>query len=268
MKRIIVLCLSLTMILFVSCNRSDSDEVVAINEIIVESSSVSSPATIGLQFPGFPDANPESEFYLGVIGTEFFGVFLPVEYITALKNTRNHSLSMNQNNRRYHDVLAVFDNRIFSNAGFRDRYAIRAPAGNYFQFIIEDGETKIIDNNGYLYKKIGIDPTTYHSTVINFVANIILYDLMNHQTEISINNSLLSIPRLESITGEDAFFITLGDMFFERGLNLILTSSNPENRFHLALVIDGNTYNFYRVESSWDGNYLERSEPILYFFIE
>ena len=272
MKRIVVLCLSLTMILFVSCNRPGSYEAVAIDEKMVENDSVASPPTIGLQFPGFPDRNPESEFYLGVIGAEFFGVFLPVEYITALKNTRNHSLSMHRNNRGSHDVphdvLAVFSNRIFSNLRFHDRYAIRASEGNLFQFVIEDGEQKIIDNNEYLYKKIGADPNNYHNIVRSFAASIILENLLAKQIRISTDNGRLYIPQLKDITGEDTFLINLSDMFFERGLNLLLMSTNPDNRFNVALIIDGSNYYFYRIESSWDDDYFERAEPILYFSIE
>ncbi|MCL2381471.1 MAG: hypothetical protein FWC64_07735 [Treponema sp.] len=261
MKNLIIFFHITIVALFLSCNSSSLEEASAPLPVVQR------------QVQGFPESNPE--FDLETIENRFTGVYLPIEYINSLKHTRNHSLSMHSNNDvggiRYHDVLAVFENRIFSNLRFHDRYAIRASEGNLFQFVPDGKETIIIiDNNGHLYEKIGNDPTDYHTTVSAFVANLILYDLTNRQTGISINNGVIHIPYLKDITGEDTFFVILNDTFFEKGLNMILASGNPNNLFTLALVIDGSTYYFYYVEPSsyFGGSYPERSGHILYFHVE
>jgi len=244
------------MALFLSCNRANSNETLVINGDFIEKSAIKEQTqyfpenqiaendilVIERQFLGFPDNNPD--FILENIGNEFIGVFLPVEYIVTLKNTRNHSLSMHNNNWRYHDVLAVFDNSIFSNLRFRDRYAIRASEGNLFQFRIEDGETKIIDSNGYSYIKISNDPVRYHEAVEAFVAEIILGEVSRKNIGVSLLNRTVTFPFLYPYINEDTFFIRLTDAFFERGINLLFTSVIDWNNT-IGLIIEENNFHFY-----------------------
>jgi hypothetical protein len=111
---------------------------------------------------------------LNSIDDDFIGVYLPVEYIDSLNKTKNHSLSMHLNDRsRYHDVLSVNKNIIYSDLKFHDLYAIKATEVNLFQFL-KNGEDLIIkDNNGYVYKKIGNDPFEYSDIVRTFVGKIV-----------------------------------------------------------------------------------------------
>lgn len=286
MQKIYVIFQIIITILLVSCTRATSNEALNANQefttIMQEQNQDPSESLAAKnnntsaqpvrQRQGFPTGNPE--FDLETIGSEFFGVYLPVEYIKALKNTRNHSLSMHLNlpfaDGRYHDVLSVFENRIFSNLRFHDRYAIRTSDVNYFEFVNFNGAIKIVDNNGHFYKKIGNDPANYHNTVGTFVANIIFENLINQHISISINDGVINIPYLREITGESNFFIVLNDLFFEKGLNLLLNSANPDNRFVLALVIDGNDYFFYYIEPNRDfsADYPKRSDNILHLNIE
>jgi hypothetical protein len=196
-------------------------------------------------------------FYLNSINDEFIGVYLPVEYIDSLKATKNHSLSMHSQSKpsndrsRYHDVLAVEKNIIYSNLRWHDQYAITAAEGNLFQYL-KDGEDAIIkDNNGYLYKKIGNAPTKYYSIVRTFVGKIVFEKLLEKEIGVSIVDGTITIPFLYFFTGQDTYMINLDDLFFEKGINIILYNLNDYSS-HVGMIIDGEENMFYNLSRIGD----------------
>jgi hypothetical protein len=131
------------------------------------------------------------------INDEFIGVYLPDEYIDSLKKTKNHSLSMHLNDReRYHDVLSVNKNIIYSNLKWHDQGAVYATEVKLFQFTKNGEEVIIIDNNGYTYKKIGNDPNNYYNIVRTFVGNIVFENLVNNGIGVGVINGRIIIPFL------------------------------------------------------------------------
>ena len=211
-------------------------------------------------------AAPVDEFFIADINPAFMGVYLPYNYIAALTASRNHCRSLFHEGRgAYHDILEVTEYRIFSNSRFNDGYAIEAEAGNLFQFIEDEHGKKIIDTNGYVYRKIWDSSFRKYRAVENFIAGIVLRELLIAHPEISIAGGRVTLPMLYAITGEDTFNINISTNFFERGLNLLLQSANRDNRFNLALVIDENGHHFYRMGRHPDYFMTIRSYIVLSF---
>jgi hypothetical protein len=197
------------------------------------------------------------EYYLNNIEDDFIGVYLPTEYIDSLMETKNHSISMHlNNNRKYHDVLAVFKNIIYSNSKWHDQYAIKSSEGNLYSFEKVENNV-IIDNNGNSYKKIGDDPREYYSIVRNYVANIIFNDIFEKKICVYISDKEIVIPFLYFFTGVDNYEINLDDMFYEKGSSILLY--NRQQHEMVYLVIDGTNYLFYAMKYDDEGLYKNKS---------
>jgi len=163
------------------------------------------------------------DYYLDIIEDDFIGVYLPMEYITILEETKNHSLAMHHNDdRRYHDVLIVNKNGILSNAKFHDGYAIKTIEGNLYQFNRSGNDRIIIDAKGYSYKRIGDDPSQAYDIVDIFVMEIVFESLLKQNIGVSILENEIIIPFLYFFTGEDTFSVELDDMFREEGSSILL----------------------------------------------
>ena len=250
MKEHIFLCLIFSGLLF-SCNKT-SEIKTPIKEDIVPITDIQ-PQTPGL-------TTKDRKYNIETISNDYIGVFLPEEYINSLIKTKNHSLSLHLKNKT-HDVLAVKENAIYSNLKWHDQYAIEATEGELFEFNKKEDETIIIDNNGYLYNKIGSDPNNYYRIAKTFTAEIVLSELIKQRTVKILPNGRVLIPFLYSYTDEDTFSINLDDMFFEKGLNLLLTTDDRDNHFYMGIVIDGSDYYFYRLKRD-SGDVYERSDII------
>jgi hypothetical protein len=187
------------------------------------------------------------DYYIDGIENDFIGVYLPVEYITILKETKNHSLAMHCNDdRKYHDILIVIKNNIFSNAKFHDGYAIKTVEGNLYKFI-RDGNTRIvIDNNGYSYIKIGEDPSKAYDITEIFILKIVFESLLKQNIGVSILENKILIPFLYFFVEGDTFSVELDDLFWEEGSSVLLKGrSDRQSYFTLFMLTDGIEYTLY-----------------------
>jgi hypothetical protein len=258
-----VICLLLVLGVFIfSCNKESAKEVIEVDDIVAENTERVSPV-IQYQTPGLPSGTTTGrfDFNLKLIPNDFMGVYLPQEYIDSLVSTRNHSLSIHSYSSKIHDVFAVIEDAIYSNSKWHDQYAIDASEGDLFQYISNGDEKIIIDNNGHSYRKIGDEPRNYYGITDTFVAEIILSELESKRMGVFVSNGMVVIPFLYFFTGEDTFIINLDDMFFEKDLNLLLISTNQDNRFYIGLLIDGDDYNFYSLERN-DNRINEKADLI------
>ena len=202
----------------------------------------------------------KDEFYLETINNDFIGVYLPIEYIDSLKNTKNHSLSLHLNDKSgYHDVLSVNKNIIYSNLKWHDQYAIKAIEVNSFQFTKKGEDVIIVDNNGYSYKKIGNYPNRYSGIVRAFVGNIIFEALLRDKIGLSVLDDEVVIPFLYSFTAQDSYTINLDDMFYEKNINILLYNRNDRSR--IGLSIEDGGYLFYKLSEI--GDLYKKSDLIL-----
>jgi hypothetical protein len=189
----------------------------------------------------------DRKYYLDNIDDDFIGVYLPVEYIKALKETKNHSIAMHRNNKRqYHDILIVYKNIIRSNSKFHDSYAVEADEGKLYRFTRNGNERTIIDNNGYSYSRISNDPSQANSTTDIYIMKIVFESLLKQGNGVSIINDKIKLPFLYFFTGEDTFTVVLDDLFWEEGGSLLLRGrGNRQFYFTLFMITDGVDYTFY-----------------------
>ena len=209
--------------------------------------------------------NIDSRYYLNTIDEDFMGTYLPIEYITSLNETKNHSVSMHLNdNVKYHDVLSVQKNIIYSNLKWHDQYAIQSTEGNTYQFIKNGEGRSIIDNNGYSYRKIGDGSVSYYYDVINFVGNIVFKDVIEHGAGLTVSERTVIIPFLYFFLNEDTFEINLDDMFYERGANIILYQRNK--RLVMYVSLDNLEYTFFEMAERYDDIRVRRASKDDYLF--
>jgi hypothetical protein len=195
--------------------------------------------------------NIDSRYYISTIDDDFMGTYLPIEYITSLNETKNHSISLHLNdNSMYHDVLSVRKNIIYSNLKWHDQYAIQSTEGNTYQFIRNGEERIIIDHNGYSYRKIGDDSVSYYSTVDKFVANIVFKEAIEHGTGLIVSERTVKIPFLYFFLNEDTFEVNLDDMFYESGANILLYQRNK--RLMIYVSLDNLAYTFFEIAERYD----------------
>jgi len=188
-----------------------------------------------------------TDYYLDIIEDDFIGVYLPVEYITVLEETKNHSLAMHRNDsHHYHDVLIVNKNIIYSNLKWHDGYAIKADEGKIYQFIRNGNDRIIIDGNGYSYTRIGNDPSQAYSAAQSFAIKVVFESLIKQNVGVSVLENRIMIPFLYFFTEEDTFSAVLDDLFWEEGGSLLLSGlGSRQFYFTLFLLTDGVDYIFY-----------------------
>jgi len=198
-------------------------------------------------FNGVFAQEPGKDFRLEIIEDDFIGVYLPVEYIAILEATKNHSLAFQHNNEgRYHDVLIVNKNIIYSNSEWNDGYAIKASEGNLFQFIRIGSDRVIIDNNGFSYRKIGDYPSEAYNVARALATSIVFESLLERNIGVSILENTILLPFLHFFTSEDVFSVNLTEIFMEKGSSLLLSGrGNRPSFFTIYMLTDGIDYSFY-----------------------
>jgi hypothetical protein len=141
------------------------------------------------------NAQIPNSYYTDSIDEQYFGIYLPTEYIMAIELTKNHSFSLNLNRERgYHDVLIVMEHYIYSDFRFCDEYAIPSNEINKYNFFINNNSELIIqDNNGNLYKKIS-EEIDYYNRVSYYIGKIILRDLNVKRIGLHISGNNVYIP--------------------------------------------------------------------------
>jgi hypothetical protein len=188
-------------------------------------------------FPQILDHDDYIDYY------DFIGVYLPIEHMTSLENTKNYILSMNlYEYNDYYTILVVTRNAILY-----DSYSYESPQNipvweimNY-KFEYNDGYL-IIDNNGNKYKKISDDIENWTYNVHrNYVLNIILKELLD-QGEAILNENGFIIP---SLNNKQFGAMTYYYGFLENA-NLYLVDESG-NRY--VLEIKNNEYIIYRLHN-------------------
>jgi len=211
------------------------------------------------------------DYYLDIIEDDFIGIYLPVEYIKALEQTKNHSIAMHRNDKRqYHDILIVNKNIIRSDSKFHDSYAIKADEGKSYRFIRNGNDREIIDNNGYSYSKIANDPSQAYDITEIFVMKIVFESLLKQNNGVSILENKIKLPFLYFFTGEDTFSVNLDDLFWEEGGSILLSGKgNHQFYFTLFVITDGVNYIFYEEQDGRRGPYSYKAEtPFFQYSIQ
>ena len=208
--------------------------------------------------------------FIGYIDDDFFGLYLPTRFIESLRDTRNFQTSMMLNHRTrinwrntnetHHDIFIVTGNRIFSNLGFHDGYAIPGENIVHFEFINDNGQKHIIDNNGHRYKRISNNPEMAFGRILtNFISNVIFAPLID-------NGKIYISERFRHELRGERFYETIVtvsnfNIDFSIDLGWVFDNSNlylRNEEFGLvALTIENGKYIFYKTEldmsEGWPG---------------
>jgi len=185
-------------------------------------------------------------YYVNNIDNKYMGIYLPKYFIESIENTKNFGTALMINSYRdnskhdgfYHDVLRVQENIIFSSEAFYDGYAIYAEKIKHFEFIDNNQQMVIIDDNGHQYIKISNEISIrhdYYKIVSNYIGKIIFSDLIENGKIIIADDTITVLPLNLDFEIICAWPID--------GANLELFGMNRE-RF--ALKIENGSYNFYK----------------------
>jgi hypothetical protein len=204
------------------------------------------------------NAQMRDPYYIDAIDRHYFGIYLPVEYITAIELTKSHSFSLGLNRERsYHDIIIVMDHIIYSDYAFADQYAIPSNEIKEYEFFVNSGyETIIRDNNGTLYKKISDNTDNYCRVVSYYIGKIILRDLNTKRLGLVISGNNVFIPFINN----NVYEIILYEKGVYVGSNLVLKNKN--NNEWIYLVIENKKYTFYHARIS--GLQILRTNKIIY----
>ena len=205
-------------------------------------------------------------WFIGYINETFFGTYLPIQFINSIETSKNYTEAMKLNKDRYslsetknfyHDILIVTKDRIWSNLGFNDGYAIPAIEVKDFDFLAYNQNISIIDNNGFLYIRISNEIELNFSLLIrNFIGNIVFDDLIKNDIVI-VENGFIFFKELNY-----ELFIRL-DWETE---NIFLELMDMDNREYVVLRIENEVYNFYKAERNRNFHFfvLEVLDEILF----
>jgi hypothetical protein len=184
------------------------------------------------------------EYYVSNIDNKYIGIYLPKYFIESIENTRNfgNALMLNsyrhnsKHNEFYYDILIVKENNIFSDLRFSDGYAICAEKIIYFEFIDNNQQMVIIDDNGHQYIKISNEIGNYYQIVSNFIGKIIFSDLIENG-KIIISDDIITVLQL--------------NLNFKMILTWPIDEANLEldnmNHERFALKIENGRYIFYNI---------------------
>ena len=192
------------------------------------------------------------------ISEEFVGVYLPIEYIENISKNKNHSQAIHSENAKYHNLLNVKNNIIYSDVKWHDGYAIKKIDNDNFKYLIEKNEHIIVDNNGYSYKMISKDTINAYNVIDEYIIKIILNNLI-------LQNKIQLVGNIIVINGKQ-FEVCLDDMFFPKDNSLILF--NREDKLYIGLKIIDKQYVFYKIISDSEGPRSINSDEIVFEIIE
>ena len=193
-------------------------------------------------------AQVSDNYHIDNIEEKHIGVYLPINFVESLENTKNFTISMRINKdiniiqyqRLYHDILIVDKDRnsIWSNVGFHDGYAIPANEAENYKFIDNGPETTIIDDNGYKYMRISRDIENAYTNAENYIGNIVLKELIGRE-KILLKENIINVLQYNLNYRIDL-------LYFE-DVNLVLRNNDNDI---LALRITDDKYVAYKTEGS------------------
>jgi hypothetical protein len=204
------------------------------------------------------NAQAVDPYYVDNIDKQYFGVYLPTEYIRSIELTKNHSFSLSLNRENsYHDVLIVMEHMIYSDFKFCDQYAILSDeVKEYIFFVNSNFEILIQDNNGELYKKISENTDNYYGTISYYIGKIILENLNTKKIGLLFSANDVIVPFLNNQIYEI--------ILYEKGIylkaNLVLKNKN--NNEWIYIVIRDTTYTFY--EGKIQGLQILKTNKVVY----
>ena len=202
----------------------------------------------------------DSEYYnsdiLDSIDHRFIGVYLPAGFITTIEKTKNFDTSMRVNRIEegfddFYQLLIVYKNKIIFWYYFGEGYSgVSKDEFRDFKFEYKnENEMIIIAPNGQKYQKMADDLLNYETILNNYIANIILIDLIKKE-QILIENDTISILSLNKKYRICTLFYV-----YNYNENLLLRDYVSNEYYYLS--IENNVYTIFWIERNMYTSYRE-----------
>ena len=199
----------------------------------------------------------EDRYIMNNIESHFIGVYLSIEFLETLEETKNYAIAMNHFSDHFYDsfyeTLIVYDDHIrYCYPNTDGSFLISKKKYPYYNFeYINENEIIITDPNGHKYIKISDDLENYYIIVDNIVGNIVLHDLIVNNY-ILLENNIVSIPSLDN---KSFILCTLRYVYHNSYENLRL--DDIENNRLVILNIENNVYTIFWIEHNFNTSYNE-----------
>jgi hypothetical protein len=154
------------------------------------------------------------EYELKNIPKTHYGIWIPKEFDNIITENGNYILAQKSNReKKAHDILVVTTNRIQSDLGFHDGYAIQQNDFNKFVLTIKNQTPIMFDVNKNEYVLVSTAIDDYKTVFINYMISKIEKILSRYSKEkaIYVKNNMIYI---RSRGPEYGPFRLLPDMFF------------------------------------------------------
>ncbi len=154
------------------------------------------------------------EYELKNIPKTHYGIWIPKEFDNIITENGNYILAQKSNReKKAHDILVVTTNRIQSDLGFHDGYAIQQNDFDKFVLTTKDQTPIMFDGNKNEYVLISTAIDDYKTVFINYMISKIEEEIgkSSHGKAIYVKNNMFYI---RSRVPEYGPFRLLPDMFF------------------------------------------------------
>ena len=198
----------------------------------------------------------DEEYILDSIDDRFIGAYLSIGFLNNLEKTKSYDFAMNRLSRDsfygpYQRILVFKNKIIYSYPWGEGSSGVKKCNFIQYQFIyLNENDILIIDPNGHVYRKMTNDLKNHEIFISNYIAKIILSDLIE-QGEIILERNIITIPSLENRKFKVG---TLG-YIYNNNENLKLRDYDRHNYF--SLEIEDNTYTIYWIERNHRTSYKE-----------
>ena len=193
----------------------------------------------------------EENYFLENIDSIFIGYYVSVDFINALKETKNYPYAWALGwDNTYNAHIIVSENGIIYYPFYSDCY-FEVSTQEFINYNFEYNnidEIIIIDPNGNRYKKMtdNYDYENYNRVMNNFIGNIVLADLINNGN-IIIDNEFIFIPSLDN----KELKITSWQYYSGGDNNLLLTDYDINNDWRVLLNINNNELTIFYDPPIW-----------------
>lgn len=196
-----------------------------------------------------------------IIPKKYIGTYIARDYITTLRITRSHIMSLNKIRKKgIYDIIAIDKDKIYSNLRFHDQYALDTE--EFSHNWVDENEILISDKKGNIYQKISTNANYYlelKKFYFSYLSNSIqLTDEFGNSMEILDNGKIILNDKEYNLYLDVAFRKDKVDLIYSR---------NPRSVY--GIRINNNYISIYRVEDIGEINFdiNEKTIENQFFFI-
>lgn len=208
----------------------------------------------------------ENEYYIDNIPSTHFGIWIPKIFDDDFKTTFTYSNSNSlKRTKKAHDILIVDSNRISSDLGFNDGYAITKTEYQQFKLENKKGNITLFDQNGNEYLRIG-KGNNYSEVFSNYIMAIINKKVASISSKIALIFSENVIYIASQVPELGPYELVLNMTFMYRNdiqpndYNIILYNRKQNIFYGMKINTDSVSIDQFIERTSLLGNVIQSSE--------